>query len=140
MAAKEQLGNLSMNEQRSFSDYNRGELANEFPQGVTEQSTMEGNKVVIRRIVVQGPEMSTRVFKIDYPVISRAGRTELRAHLTERMNPGVVWTTFHFPESGANVVTTDSSDWATNCPEYKVTAVQVERLMASEASAGAAPP
>ncbi len=71
---------------------------------------------------------------------SRAGRTELRAHLTERMNPGVVWTTFHFPESGANVVTTDSSDWATNCPEYKVTAVQVERLMASEAPAGAAPP
>jgi len=37
----------------------------------------------------------------------------------------VVYTTFHFPESGANVITTDSSDWATNCPEYKVTAVQV---------------
>ncbi len=41
------------------------------------------------------------------------------------MQPGVVFTTFHFPESGANVITTDSSDWATNCPEYKVTAVQV---------------
>ena len=41
------------------------------------------------------------------------------------MQPGVVYTTFHFPESGANVVTTDNSDWATNCPEYKVTAVQV---------------
>jgi formate dehydrogenase major subunit len=41
------------------------------------------------------------------------------------MQPGVVYTTFHFPESGANVITTDSSDWATNCPEYKVTAVQV---------------
>jgi formate dehydrogenase major subunit len=37
----------------------------------------------------------------------------------------VVYTTFHFPESGANVITTDNSDWATNCPEYKVTAVQV---------------
>ena len=33
--------------------------------------------------------------------------------------------TFHFPLSGANVVTTDYSDWATNCPEYKVTAVEV---------------
>jgi formate dehydrogenase major subunit len=42
------------------------------------------------------------------------------------MQPGVVYTTFHFPESGANVITTDSSDWATNCPEYKVTAVQVQ--------------
>jgi formate dehydrogenase major subunit len=56
---------------------------------------------------------------------SRAGRTVLRAEISERMQPGVVFTTFHFPESGANVITTDSSDWATNCPEYKVTAVQV---------------
>jgi formate dehydrogenase major subunit len=56
---------------------------------------------------------------------SRAGQTVLRATLTERIQPGVVYTTFHFPESGANVITTDSSDWATNCPEYKVTAVQV---------------
>ncbi len=56
---------------------------------------------------------------------SRAGRTVLRAQLSERMQAGVVYTTFHFPESGANVITTDSSDWATNCPEYKVTAVQV---------------
>jgi len=49
----------------------------------------------------------------------------LRAVLSENMQPGVIYTTFHFPESGANVITTDSSDWATNCPEYKVTAVQV---------------
>ena len=44
------------------------------------------------------------------------------------MQPGVVYTTFHFPESGANVVTTENSDWATNCPEYKVTAVQAVRV------------
>ncbi|HEU5435490.1 MAG TPA: formate dehydrogenase subunit alpha [Telluria sp.] len=56
---------------------------------------------------------------------SRSGETVLRAMVTERMQPGVVYTTFHFPESGANVITTDNSDWATNCPEYKVTAVQV---------------
>ncbi|AHB77836.1 MULTISPECIES: formate dehydrogenase subunit alpha [Pandoraea] len=56
---------------------------------------------------------------------SRAGETVLRAVISERMQPGVVYTTFHFPESGANVITTDNSDWATNCPEYKVTAVQV---------------
>ncbi|MEZ4330885.1 MAG: formate dehydrogenase subunit alpha [Myxococcota bacterium] len=58
---------------------------------------------------------------------SRAGRTVLAAEVTERVQPGVVYTTFHFPETGANVVTTDSSDWATNCPEYKVTAVEVRR-------------
>ncbi len=56
---------------------------------------------------------------------SRAGETVLRSTITERVQPGVVYTTFHFPESGANVITTDNSDWATNCPEYKVTAVQV---------------
>jgi formate dehydrogenase major subunit len=59
---------------------------------------------------------------------SRAGETVMRATLTERMQPGVVYTTFHHPFSGANVVTTDNSDWATNCPEYKVTAVQVSRV------------
>ena len=58
-------------------------------------------------------------------VQSRSGETVLRAMVTERMQPGVVYTTFHFPESGANVITTENSDWATNCPEYKVTAVQV---------------
>jgi formate dehydrogenase major subunit len=58
-------------------------------------------------------------------VTSRAGETELRARITERVAPGVVYTTFHHPESGANIVTTENSDWATNCPEYKVTAVQV---------------
>ncbi|MCD9121422.1 formate dehydrogenase subunit alpha [Cupriavidus sp. UGS-1] len=58
-------------------------------------------------------------------IVSRAGETVLRALVSERMQPGVVYTTFHFPESGANVITTDNSDWATNCPEYKVTAVQV---------------
>ncbi|TXI93180.1 MAG: formate dehydrogenase subunit alpha, partial [Burkholderiaceae bacterium] len=58
-------------------------------------------------------------------ISSRAGDTVMRADVTTRIQPGVVYTTFHFPESGANVITTDNSDWATNCPEYKVTAVQV---------------
>ena len=57
---------------------------------------------------------------------SRVGETIMRARITDEVAPGVVYTTFHFPESGANVITTDYSDWATNCPEYKVTAVQVE--------------
>ncbi|MEU4086689.1 formate dehydrogenase subunit alpha [Streptomyces aureus] len=56
---------------------------------------------------------------------SRVGRTTLRAEISDRMPAGVVYTTFHHPVTGANVVTTENSDWATNCPEYKVTAVQV---------------
>ncbi len=56
---------------------------------------------------------------------SRSGETTLRATITDRVSPGVVYTTFHHPDTQANVITTDFSDWATNCPEYKVTAVQV---------------
>lgn len=61
-------------------------------------------------------------------IASRAGETVLRVKITERVQPGVIYTTFHHPESGANVITTDNSDWATNCPEFKVTAVQVSRV------------
>ena len=56
---------------------------------------------------------------------SRSGETTLKAQITDRVSPGVVYTTFHHPDTQANVITTDFSDWATNCPEYKVTAVQV---------------
>lgn len=56
---------------------------------------------------------------------SRMGEITLRAEVTERVNPGVVYTTFHHPATGTNVITTEISDWATNCPEYKVTAVEV---------------
>ncbi|MFP7672706.1 formate dehydrogenase subunit alpha [Marivita sp. S0852] len=58
---------------------------------------------------------------------SRSGETTLRAQISDRMSPGVVYTTFHHPDTQANVITTDYSDWATNCPEYKVTAVQVSQ-------------
>jgi formate dehydrogenase major subunit len=61
-------------------------------------------------------------------IASRAGETVLHARISERMQPGVVYTTFHFPFSGANVITTENSDWATNCPEYKVTAVEITRV------------
>jgi formate dehydrogenase major subunit len=66
-------------------------------------------------------------------VSSRVGETLLHAEISDRVPQGVVHTTFHHPESGANIVTTEFSDWATNCPEYKVTAVEVRP--SSEASA-----
>ncbi|TLY67845.1 MAG: formate dehydrogenase subunit alpha, partial [Gammaproteobacteria bacterium] len=59
--------------------------------------------------------------------------TVLRAKVSEKIAPGVVYTTFHFPETNANVVTTENSDWATNCPEYKVTAVEVVLVNQKEA-------
>jgi formate dehydrogenase major subunit len=64
---------------------------------------------------------------------SRFGTTRLTAKISARVNPGVVYTTFHHPESHVNALTSDRSDWATNCPEYKVTAVDVMRLTTSNA-------
>ena len=58
-------------------------------------------------------------------VTSRIGETILRARISDRVPAGVVYTTFHHAISGANIITTDYSDWATNCPEYKVTAVEI---------------
>ncbi|MST33364.1 formate dehydrogenase subunit alpha [Acidimicrobiaceae bacterium USS-CC1] len=71
---------------------------------------------------------------------SRVGRTTLRARISERMPQGVVYTTFHHPVSGTNVVTTENSDWATNCPEYKVTAVQVQLVPPPPAAEAAGEP
>ena len=65
-------------------------------------------------------------------VASRFGSTRLRVVESERVNPGVIYTTFHHAESKANAVTSDLSDWATNCPEYKVTAVEVTKVMPAE--------
>ncbi len=58
-------------------------------------------------------------------ISSRIGETILKAQVSERVPAGVVYTTFHHPLSGANVITTEFNDWATNCPEYKVTAVEI---------------
>jgi formate dehydrogenase major subunit len=66
---------------------------------------------------------------------SRVGTTALHAQITDRMPVGVCYTTFHHPVTGANVVTTEHSDWATNCPEYKVTAVQVSLARQAESTA-----
>ena len=89
------------------TDFYRADLLEIHPHDAEERGIREGDRVSIE---------------------SRAGRTTLPATITGRVQPGVVYTTFHFPESGANVVTTDNSDWATNCPEYKVTAVQLSRF------------
>jgi formate dehydrogenase major subunit len=67
---------------------------------------------------------------------SRKGSTTLAAHLTDRVTEGVVYTTFHHPDTAANVVTTENSDWATNCPEYKVTAVEVRPTNERAAAVG----
>ena len=86
------------------SDWHPEDLLEIHPHDARERGIAEGDRVALQ---------------------SRVGETTLRAQISERVQPGVVYTTFHHPVTGANVITTENSDWATNCPEYKVTAVQV---------------
>jgi len=58
-------------------------------------------------------------------VRSRVGQIEIEARLTERIEPGHVFTAFHFPDVRTNLLVGSSSDVNTSCPEYKVIAVAV---------------
>ena len=61
-------------------------------------------------------------------VRSRVGRIEVEARVTERIEPGHVFTTFHFPETRTNLLVGQSADVNTSCPEYKVIAVDVRPI------------
>ena len=104
------------------------QIAGRLGNGVTRNAVIGK----VHRLNLSGRVQQQRVAQPRQPrkqrepsLASRAGETSLRADVTERVAPGVVYTTFHHPDTQVNVITTDHSDWATNCPEYKVTAVQV---------------
>jgi len=103
---------------RILSQYNVGAQTRRTPNNVwLEEDVLEIHPSDAElRGIVQGDLVQ---------IASRKGRISVRAEISERMQPGVVYTTFHHPETGANVITTENADWATDCPEYKVTAVQV---------------
>ena len=77
------------------------------------------------------PDDAVRLWISDGDVVSvrsRVGRIEVQAHVTERIERGNVFTTFHFPETGTNLLIGQSSDVNTSCPEYKVVAVDVRPI------------
>jgi len=60
-------------------------------------------------------------------VRSRRGEVVVRVQVTERTKPGVVFMTFHFPETAANLLTNPALDPVAKIPEYKVAAVRVTK-------------
>jgi formate dehydrogenase major subunit len=60
-------------------------------------------------------------------VKSAQGEAALRADVTNRVAPGTVFTSFHFPDTCVNTLTSEVRDRLCDCPEYKVTAVEVEK-------------
>ena len=113
---------LHVNNGRLLEHFHEGNLTYRVP-GIREKTPDTWVEVSPQLAEERGLQSGTWV-----RLISRYGQVRVRALVTDRVQPGVVYTTFHFPESGANVVTTENSDWATNCPEYKVTAVQVIKV------------
>src|SRR4029077_6951334 len=107
-----------------------GRILSQYNVGAQTRRTMNSTWAAADVLEVHPHDAETRGIKpadtVGFP--SRSGEIVLPAFVTDRVRPGVVYTTFHFPESGANVVTTENSDWATNCPEYKVTAVEIVKV------------
>jgi formate dehydrogenase major subunit len=64
-------------------------------------------------------------------VISRRGQVQVEAEITRVTKPGTVFMTFHFPESRTNRLLSSAADPETGCPEYKVSAVRVEKVSGS---------
>ena len=60
-------------------------------------------------------------------VTSARGKVDIKARITEEVKPGVMSTTFHFPEIMVNLITSDVHDSEAKCPEYKVVAVKIRR-------------
>ena len=63
----------------------------------------------------------------------------IHAKVSDEVKPGILYTTFHFPEHLVNIVTSSECDEDTMCPEYKVIAVDVERVSAAVDKKSAVP-
>ena len=107
-----------------------GRILSQYNVGAQTRRTMNSTWAAADVLEIHPHDAETRGIKTGDMVglTSRSGEIVLPADVTDRVRAGVVYTTFHFPESGANVVTTENSDWATNCPEYKVTAVEIVKV------------
>ena len=70
-------------------------------------------------------------------VRSKHGEIAIEAQVTERIDPGHVFTAFHFPEVRTNLLVGASADVNTSCPEYKVIAVSVDKVAATQAARAA---
>jgi formate dehydrogenase major subunit len=61
-------------------------------------------------------------------VESARGHVDVKAKVTDEVKPGILSTTFHFPEVLLNLVTGDVHDDIANCPEYKVVSVRIGKV------------
>ncbi|MGB5647208.1 MAG: formate dehydrogenase subunit alpha, partial [Muriicola sp.] len=58
---------------------------------------------------------------------SPRGKVDVKARITDEVKPGILSTTFHFPDIMMNIITSDVHDSEAMCPEYKVVAVKIRK-------------
>jgi len=106
---------------RVLQHYNAGTMTRRTANAdLVDRDLLEIHPVDAARLwIADGDRVSVR---------SRVGRTEIEARITERIEPGHVFTSFHFPETRTNLLIGQSADVNTSCPEYKVVAVDVRPI------------
>ncbi len=90
-----------------------------------------GNAVIIDEdILMINAEDAAKYDILDGDMVfleSPRGHVEIKAAITDEVKPGILSTTFHFPELQLNLVTSDVSDEIAMCPEYKVVSVRIRK-------------
>ena len=105
---------------RLLEHYNSGTMTRRTPN----------SEIVTEDLLFVNPDdaRSKGLVSGDYARISSArGITTMKVEVTDVVKPGVIYTTFHFPEAGINFLTSGIGDEYTLTPEYKVAAVDFEK-------------
>ena len=104
---------------RVLEHYNNGSMTRRTPNAQLE---------AFDAVEIHPADAAARTIVTGQPVVvqSAHGAARARARITDRVERGVVFLSFHFPETAANAVTGDVLDLSTGCPEYKLTAVEVK--------------
>jgi len=114
----------------------RGRILEHYNCGTMTRRT--GNALIVTEdyVAIHPQDASDRdIGEGDFVSIKSAcGEVTIKARITEEIRPGVVYTTFHFPEAMVNNVTGEGHDEETLCPECKVVAVEVEKVRARVAA------
>ena len=89
-------------------------------------------QILTEDVLLIHPEDAAKHFIVDGDMVcieSPRGKVDVKARLTDEVRPGILSTTFHFPEIMLNIVTSSESDVDAMCPEYKVVAVRIRKMV-----------
>ncbi len=87
-------------------------------------------QILSEDVLLIHPEDATRHFIQEGDMVcveSPRGKVDIKARITDEVKPGILSTTFHFPELQLNTITSSERDSEAMCPEYKVASVNIHK-------------